>query len=631
MLYCIQLRNRFISIRSFDTVRFSTCNLAVLLFVVFCGCAQPSAYAADTPDTPHTFRLENGQYVLDGKPFRIIAGEMEYPRIPRAYWRDRMRKAKAMGLNTIATYVYWNIHEPQPGVYDFSDNKDVAEFIREAQEEGLYVILRPGPYICTEWDFGGVPSWLLKDHAVVRSTDPKFITPAARWLKRVGQELAPLQIENGGPILLVQVENEYGSFEKDHAYMEQIHNLILNAGFDKSVLYTADGPEQTPDGSLPELPAGINFGPGEAQKGFATLKSLRPQGPFFASEYWAGWFDFWGEKYTSTDAQKQANDIDWMLRQGYSINIYVFHGGTTFGWMNGANSKGPDYRPFVTSYDYNAALDESGRPTPKYYLFRDTIAKATGTVPPPVPQTADPITVPSFQLSKSASLWSALPEPIQSKDVLSMEDINQAYGYILYRTKISGPASGDLVLDALHDYAQIYLDGKLAGTIDRRLKQNSLTLKVDGTKTQLDILVENTGRVNFGLAIRGERKGITNSVTFAGRLLTGWQIYSLPLKDPSQMTYTDAACTGPCFYHATFNVAQPADTFLDTSAFTKGMVWLNGKPLGRIWDVGPQKALYVPASWLVQGSNEVIVLDLKGVPGHSLQGLNHPVLDAPVH
>ncbi len=556
---------------------------------------------------------------------------MEYARIPRAYWKDRLQKARAMGLNTIATYVYWNLHEPQPGVYNFEGDKDGAAFVREAQQQGLFVILRPGPYICTEWDFGGFPAWLLKGHSmVVRSRDADFLAATARWLDRLGSELGPLQVEEGGPILMVQVENEYGSFGKDHEYMQQMHDQLKHAGFTRAVLYTADGPEETPDVCLPDLPSGINFGPGKAQKGFELLRSYGRRGPFFASEYWAGWFDFWGEKYTVTKAQDQAADIEWMLRQGYSINIYMFHGGTTFGWMNGANSKGEDYRPFITSYDYDSALDESGRPTPKYDLFRETIQRVTQTIPPAIPVTPAPIRIAPFRLGQSASLWQHLPQPVRSNVPLSMEDVGQAYGYILYRTHISGPTSASLAFDVLHDYAQVYVDGKLAGSLDRRLRQTHLALHVTAEKAQLDVLVENTGRVNFGLALRGERKGILGGVTFDGRPVLDWQIYPLPMENPGELTYTDSDAEGPSFYRGAFSIAEPADTFLDTSAFGKGMVWLNGRALGRVWDIGPQKTLYIPGPWLLKGLNDVIVFDLKDSRERTLQGLDRPVLNAPV-
>jgi beta-galactosidase len=579
---------------------------------------------------PHSFRAADGQFLLDGKPFRIVSGEMHYARIPRDYWRDRLRMARAMGLNAVTTYVFWNAHEPRPGIYDFSGNLDVAEFVREAKQEGLYVILRPGPYSCAEWEFGGFPALLLKDPTmVVRSRNPQFLAAARAWLLRLGREVAPLQIGNGGPIIAVQVENEYGSYGDDHEYMEDIHHILVDAGFTQSQLYTADGADELPRGSLPELPAVINFGPGEAQRSFATLRKLRPEGPFMNGEYWDGWFDHWGAPHAHTNAQQQADDLDWILRQGDSISIYMFHGGTSFGWMNGANSNGKNYEPDVTSYDYDAALDESGHPTPKYFLFRDVIARDTGVTPPPVPTAPSAVAIPAFTMDRVASLWDNLPVPTHSEQPLTMEAMDQSYGYVLYRTQIDGPVRGDLSIGAVHDYAQIYIDGKLQGFIDRRLNQTSLPVHTDRPHARLDILLENTGRVNFGSALPGERVGILNGVTLAGHPLTGWDNYSLPMLSSGTLKWRPP-CQGPCFYHATFTLDHPADTFLDTSQLGKGMVWINGRPLGRFWNVGPQKALYLPAPFLKAGRNEVVLFDLNGEQGRTQQGLDHPVLDAPI-
>lgn len=611
--YC-SLRN---SIKLFAAV--------VLLALPNLACARPAPAATGA----HTFRVENGKFMLDGKPFQIITGSIHYARVPRAYWRARLRMARAMGLNAITTYVFWNDHEAQPGVYDFSGDRDVAEFIREAQQEGLYVILRPGPYACAEWEWGGYPAWLLKQHGiVVRSSDPRFMEPARRWLLRLGQELAPLQVGRGGPILAVQVENEYGSFGKNHAYMEQIHHALVDAGFKQSLLYTADGPEELADGSLPELPAVINLGPGEAKNGFDLLHRLRPDGPFMVGEYWDGWFDHWGEKHHTTNAQKQAAELDWILRQGYSINLYMFHGGTSFGWMNGANYDGKNYQPDVTSYDYDAPLDESGRPTAKFALFRQVIENATGVEPPPVPAVKPTIAVPAFALDDSRSLWQSLPQPVASEQLLTMEDLNQAYGYILYRTVIPGPVSGELVLDQLHDYAQIYANGALLGTLDRRLAQDRLAIDLKDRDTRLDILVENSGRINFSVMMRGERQGITRQVTLNGKPLLGWKIYSLPMTEPGSLSFNREACSGPCFYRGTFALHDVGDTFLYTGNFTKGFVWVNGHALGRIWNIGPQKALYLPGAWLKQGSNQVVVFDLRGVSGRTLEGRTTADLDA---
>lgn len=587
--------------------------------------------SAQTLAAPHSFEAANGKFLIDGRPFQIISGEMHYARIPHQYWRARLRMARAMGLNSVTTYVFWNEHELSPGVYDFTGDRDVAEFIREAQQEGLYVILRPGPYACAEWEFGGYPAWLLKDPTLqVRSRDPKFISDARRWLLRLGQELAPFQIGNGGPIIAVQVENEYGSYGDDHVYMEDIHHILLDAGFTRAQLYTADGADQLPKGSLPELPAVINFGTGDAKTDFAKLQKLRPDGPFMSGEYWAGWFDHWGANHQKTDPAKNAEELAWMLRQKYSVSIYMFNGGTSFGWMNGANSDGSNYQPDTTSYDYDAPLDESGRPTPKYTLLRGAIAEATGLTPPPIPDVPPAQTIAPFALPESIPLIKTLPAPVASTQPLTMEQLNQAYGYVLYRTTIKDPVTGILDLGRLHSYAQVYLDGRLVGTVDRRIDQHTLPIEIHSAPAQLDILVENTGRVNFGKALPGERVGLLTGVTLKGAPLTGWQNYSLPMHSPETLTFSSTLCTGACFYRGHFDLAAQADTFLDTSAFTKGQLWINGHNLGRIWNVGPQRALYLPGPWLRKGVNEVIVLDLDGKPGATLRGLDHPDLDGPI-
>ena len=579
---------------------------------------------------PADFTVQDDYFLLTGKPFQIISGEMHYPRIPRAYWRARFRMARAMGLNTITTYVFWNEHEPQPGVYDFSGNNDIAEFIREAQHEGLYVILRPGPYVCAEWEFGGFPAWLLKDQSlVVRSRDPKFMAATERWMRRLGHEVAPLQIGNGGPIVAVQVENEYGSFGDDHAYMQQMHHMLTESGFNRSLLYTADGPEEVPKGSLPGLPVGINFGgsdsPDAAKQAFDTYRKIRSGGPSLNSEYWDGWFDHWGGHHATTSTTNQAANLAWMLQRGDSVSLYMFHGGTSFGWMNGANSNGKNYEPDVTSYDYDSPLDESGRPTPKYFIFRDLISKATGVQPPAVPEIPPTISVPSFKLSESASLWNNLPNPVHSAKPLSMEDLDQSYGYILYRTQIAEAVVGELVLNALHDYAQIYVNGSRVGTLDRRLTQNHLHVELPAG-ARLDILVENTGRVNITAVLRGERNGITKEVTLNGKPLTGWGIYPLPMTATSNLPYSSAACEGPCFYRGSFHIDQVGDTFLDTTGLGKGQVWINGRALGRMWEIGPQKTLYLPGPWLNPGRNEIVVFDLNGRPGRALQTRDKPDL-----
>lgn len=581
----------------------------------------------------HTFVAAKGQFQLDGKPYQILSGEMHYPRVPRAYWHDRFRKARAMGLNTITTYVFWNLHEPRPGVYDFAGQNDVAEYIREAQEEGLNVILRPGPYVCAEWELGGYPSWLLKDRDLtLRSMDPKYLAAMNEWFVRLAKELSPLLLHNGGPIIAVQVENEYGSFGDDHAYMKAVKDALLKSGLAASdtLLYTADGPEQVPNGSLPELPAVINFGTGDAKQGFETLKKFRPDGPFMNGEYWAGWFDHWGEHHHSTAVAANAAEYEWMLEQGYSVSMYMFHGGTSFGFMNGANSNGTNYEPDTTSYDYDAPLNESGQPTPKFMAFREAITRVSGKTPPAIPPSIPAQTYPISSRSESASLWKNLPAPVESDKLLTMEDLDQAYGYVLYRTQIANGAAGQLTINGLHDYAQIYVDRKLVGTLDRRLGQSSLSLPPILGKATLDILVENSGRVNFTKVIRGERKGITGSVSIGGKQPGHWQIYGLPLSDLSKVHFTKGACEGPCFcrYELTAQTSasagvSPADTFLDTHGLSKGMAFLNGQPLGRFWSVGPEFTIYAPGPWLHAGANEIVLFDLQGNAKETLKTTDH--------
>lgn len=599
-------------------------KFALALVVLMVG----SLFVSAQTRTAERLAVAGDRFTLGGKPFQIISGEMHYARIPREYWQARLRMARAMGLNTISTYVFWDLHEPRPGVYDFKGQLDVAEFIRMAQREGLKVILRPGPYVCSEWDLGGLPPWLLADpHIVLRSTDEKFMRSATRWLKRLGQELAPLQSGNGGPIIAVQVENEYGSFDNDHEYMRQIYDALRASGFTKSLLYTADGPGQLPRGTLPGVTAVVNLGPGDAKTGLETLAKFRPGAPLMIGEWWAGWFDHWGRPHHVTDGEQEARELDWVLSQGYSINIYMFHGGTTPGFMNGANNDSNGYWPDTSSYDYSAALDESGRPTKKYFLFRDVIAKHTVEKLPDVPEVAPAFAVPEIKLDRAALLFSNLPKPITSVKPIPMEAAGQSYGYILYRTEIAQPVAGDLVIHDVRDYAQVYLDGKLAGTLDRRLKQDSLRIETTAAHARLDILVENGGRINFTKALRGERKGITESVSLNGTELTGWRIFALPMSNLKSLKYETSAPSGPAFYRGTFQLDKTGDTFLHLGNWSKGTVWVNGHHLGRFWKIGPQQTLYVPAPWLKRGNNEIVVFDLMPQQQPVVSGLDHPILD----
>jgi beta-galactosidase len=663
---------------------------SILILATLPAFAQPAA------TTPHTFTIEGDHFALDGKPFKILSGELHYARIPREYWHARLKMAKAMGLNTIATYVFWNVHEPTPNHFDFTGQYDVAAFIKAAQEEGLYVILRAGPYSCAEWDFGGFPAWLLKDPRMptaLRTNDPAFMIPAERWITRLAQETAPLQIGHGGPVIITQVENEYGSFARQdsappdptHAYMTHMRDIFLRAGFTASLLDTVDGGDELPAGGVPGVFTGVNFGLGQHQSEMDKLAAFQPGKPLVVTEYWPGWFDYWGHPHQTRRLETQLEDLYYILHRGAGINLYMFHGGTSFGFMSGANWNNNTYFSDVTSYDYGAPLDEAGHPTPKFLAFRKIFAKyatcsATKIIPakssssqrppeqvegqgeaclPPIPDSPPVITIPAITLTETTPLWANLPAPLASNTPKPMEQFDQAYGYILYRHQLPAAVSGNLVLDELHDYAQIYLDGKLAGKLDRRDKQSTLAISTTGP-ARLDILVENSARINFSPAMRGESKGITESVTLARAPLTNWQIYPLPtttlpslyvarrMTPPINAKTRGVSSTGkpgiargsnaspfinatPAFYRAHFTLATTGDTFLDVRKLGKGALWINGHPIGRFWNIGPQDTLYVPGPWLRTGENEIIVFDLAPTTSTpTLQGLSTPILDGPV-
>ncbi|HET9095862.1 MAG TPA: glycoside hydrolase family 35 protein [Candidatus Baltobacteraceae bacterium] len=560
---------------------------------------------------------------------RVISGELHYPRIPRAYWGDRLRMARAMGLDTISTYVFWNRHEPEPGAYDFSGENDVAAFIRDAHAQGLDVILRPGPYVCAEWDFGGLPAWLLRDRVPIRTSHELYMRPVRAWLRRLGRELAPLQRAHGGPIIAVQLENEYGAFGSDRAYLRALRDALVDAGFGESPLFTIDQPSDLAAGSLDELPIAATFAPGNPAREFEGVRALRSQAPLLCGEYWAGWFDHWGEEHHRLDPQQQALDLRWMLREGCSVNIYMFHGGTNFGFWNGANSsQSHPYEPTTTSYDYDAALDEAGRPTPKYFLFREAIASETGAVPPDVPAAPRTIAVPEFTLEESCPLLGAdLGRAMESDLPQPMEVLGQSLGYVLYRTLLDDPVEGELVIDSVRDYAVVSIDGRVAAHLDRRLGESRAVIRTAAARATLDILVENCGRINYGPDLPFEHKGITRAVLLNDRQVRGWQIFALPFAPPDVRAFKHACANGPAFYRGTMHLEDPADTFLDVSRLGKGAVWVNGRNAGRFWSIGPQYALYVPGVWLHAGNNEVTVLDLfphERAP--RLRGVQEPIM-----
>lgn len=583
----------------------------------------------------HTFALAPNQFLLDGQPFQMISGELHYPRIPREAWRQRLKMAKAMGLNTIGTYVFWNVHEPQPGKYDFTGNNDVAAFVKMAQEEGLWVILRPSPYVCAEWEFGGYPYWLQNVPGLqVRSQEPQYVAAYKRYIEAVGRQLAPLQVGHGGPVLMVQVENEYGSYGADKEYLALNKKLFEQAGFD-GLLYTCDPARDVAAGHLPGLLPAVNGIDQPAEVRRLVRANHDGQGPFYIAEWYPAWFDWWGTPHHTVPAARYATPLDSVLRAGLSINMYMFHGGTTRGFMNGANFKGDTshYEPQVSSYDYDAPLDEAGNATAKYRAFRDVIAKyRPASQPlPPVPAAKPSVALPPVQFGPATSLLDRLPAPVASAQPLTFEALKQAYGFVLYRTTVPGGGSKMLKIKDLRDYAVVLVNGQRVGTLDRRLRQDSLRVALPAGPVQLDILVENLGRINFGAYLLQNTKGITKRVALGGKELTGWQQYGLPFDQaPAGLKVSkpaDKASTAPALRHATFAVATPTDTYLDLRQWGKGSVWINGHHLGRYWAIGPQQTLYVPAEWLKKGANDIAVLELIKPQQASLRFLDHPILN----
>lgn len=604
-----------------------------LLALVAGQCAWLALHPSNALGSSSSGRLtiQGDRFMLEGKSIQLISGEMHYARVPHEYWRHRLQLARAMGLNTVSTYVFWNFHEPQAGSYNFNGRADVAGFVRTAQEEGLHVILRPGPYACAEWDFGGFPSWLLaEDATVVRSRDQRFLAPARRWLRRLGKELAPLRSTRGGPIVAVQVENEYGSYGTDRAYVSEIRDALAAAGFDDVHRYTADGADELPAGTLPGLPCVANFGPGGAQEELAKLQRFRPGQPAMCGEYWCGWFDHWGEAHQKTDAHQQAAELQWMLSRNDSVNLYMFHGGTNFGFNNGANySRDHPYQPTTASYDYDAPLDEAGRVTEKYRLFQTVIARHTGTRAVGLPAAQKRVAIAPFTIDRAASFRQLLATTHVGDEPPRMETKDEDYRYVLYRATVRNGGSGTLTFADVRDYAVVFVDGERVGDLDRRLGQRTVELKDLKRNALIEVLLENTGRINFGKRLASDRKGLFGPVTFAGEDVRNWTMSVVALDRLSSLRFRDDSLAAPAFYRGTFMCTAPHDTFLDTRMLGKGALWVNGHAVGRFWEVGPQFALYVPGPWLRKGQNEVVALDLANRSVRTMEGRTEP-LYAPI-
>jgi beta-galactosidase len=543
-----------------------------------------------------------------------------------------MKMAKAMGLNTIGTYVFWNVHEPQKDKFDFSGNNDIAAFVRTAQEEGLWVVLRPSPYVCAEWEFGGYPYWLQNEkNLVVRSKEPGYLQEYKKYIHEIGKQLAPLQINHGGNILMVQVENEYGSYGSDKEYLAINKQMFIDAGFD-GILYTCDPAPDVNKGHLPGLLPAVNGTDNPAEVKKLVRENHDGKGPFYIAEWYPAWFDWWGTQHHTVPAKNYVQRLDAVLSAGLSINMYMFHGGTTRGFMNGANynDKNP-YEPQISSYDYDAPLDEAGNATEKFMMFREVIRKhlPQGQTLPEVPAAKPVITIPAISFTQVSSLFDILPKPVAHSTPLTFEDLNQAYGYVLYRTVLDGGSSGLLKIKDLRDYGIIFINGKRAGVLDRRLKQDSLRLTLPNGKVTLDVLVENLGRINYGPYLLKNKKGITEKVLFEQKELKEWKMYSLPfdnvqnIKPQGKTQIADA----PVLRKGAFELERTGDTYLDMSNWGKGCVWVNGHNLGRYWDIGPQQTIYVPAEWLKKGKNEIVVFELLKPQQTELKGIDKPVLN----
>jgi beta-galactosidase len=578
-----------------------------------------------------TFVIGTNDFLLDGKAFQIRCGEMHFARIPRESWSHRLQMAHAMGLNTVCAYLFWNTHEPLPGQFDFGGDVDVAEFCRLAQKEGLKVILRPGPYSCAEWDFGGFPWWLLKNPEIkVRTRDAEFLGACKRYVTEVGKHLAPLQVTRGGPIIMVQVENEYGSYGNDKEYIRTLRDYTKEAGFEVP-LFTCDGPTQLRRDTLDDLFCVVNFD-GGPESNFKALRAIRPTGPLMCGEYYPGWFDSWGKAHHFGDTKKVVNEIGWMLEHNASFSIYLVHGGTTFGFNAGANS--PPFSPQSTSYDYDAPISEAGWDTPKFHALRELFSKhlAEGEKLPEVPARKPVIKIEPFSFAESAPLLANLPAARKEERPHSMEMYDQAHGCILYRTQIPAGGEAKLNIRQVHDYALVLVDGKKITTLDRRKNQNSVTLPARAAAGTLDILVDTFGRINYGKDIH-DRKGITEKVELTIRdetkELTGWEIFNCPMDvaELKGLKFAQGTTEMPAFYLGTFKLTEVGDTFLDVSKWGKGAVWVNGHNLGRYWNIGPQQTLYCPGPWLKAGENEVIVFEFNGAKEHTMTGLVEPIVN----
>ena len=603
--------------------------------------------------TARSFEVGEKDFLLDGKPFVVRCGEVHYARIPRAYWRHRLQMLRAMGCNAVGCYMFWNFHEREKGAFTWDGRADVAAFCRMAQAEGLWVILRPGPYSCAEWEGGGAPWWLMQDDdkkkpISMRSSDPRWLVPATNWLHAVGRQLSGLQVTKGGPILMVQVENEYGLHGADVAYMRALRQAALDAGFEVP-LYACNPPRVMQNGFIPELFQAANFG-GDPEQRFEIVRKYQPKGPLMCAEYYPAWFDTWGQAHHPPKNDRAFfGPIDWMFAHGVSFSLYMAHGCTSFGGWSGCRNP---FVPNVTSYDYEAPINENGRANPSFANYRARAARylnAGETIPEP------PADIPTkaygtVAMERIAPLDVLVRREVKMERPEFMERLGQGFGLVSYERMLAPGDGGQLNVDELHDFGYVFLDGKRIGTLDRR--HRGIRPRIDRSKEKnprrLQIVVEAMGRINSSSGME-DRKGMSGRVRLDKKELKGWTARMMPLDPdgediqeavakagrdgvppPSAAGVAAAAVDSPALYRGTLNVPDdlPADTFLDMSDWTKGIVWVNGHNLGRFWSIGPQQTLYLPGCWLRKGGNEVVVLDFFGPRAKSeIASVGKAVLD----
>lgn len=575
------------------------------------------------------FEIKNGEFLKDGVPFKIISGAVHYFRNMPDSWYDIFAKLKALGCNCVETYCAWNMHEKIQGEYDFSGMLDISEFIKTAAKHDLLVIVRPGPYICAEWEFGGLPWWLLSHNDIeIRCMNEKYLSHFTHYLDRICDEIRPLLFTNGGPIIMVQCENEYGYYGDDKEYLSFLKNAFIERGINVP-LFTSDGVSKTEllDGSCESCLSTLNFGSQPSEK-FKAHRELFPNSPRMCMEMWNGWFDAWGdEMHHTTSAEDYAKTVDEMLSFG-SLNMYMFIGGTNFGFTSGANHY-EKFLPDVTSYDYDALLSECGDVTPKYMAIREVIKKYTNKELPDVPQNRSKAAYGKVKLSKSLGFFSALDKlssPIFDNVPRNMESYGIGYGYIAYKTTLNRDYdNAPLFLQSLGDRAQIYVNDKLIDILYINDKLETRITAKAGDK--LTILCENMGRANFGSKMM-RKKGIDGRLLLDGKIHFNWQVYPLSMDNLDLLEFDSVSFNEKsAFYHGGFLIDEAKDTFLKLPNFTKGFAIINGFNLGRFWDIGPQQTLYVPASILKKGLNEITIFESDALKGDAeIEFIDYPIL-----